>query len=92
MKIELEFHDAKSDPPKKNGQYLTIIKYGGIDSYTYGIYCWASNLYKVDHWDFGKERGKSGWYEYDSEYGYYKIDNVLKWAELPKITGLSLCD
>jgi len=86
MKIELEFHDAITDPPKENGQYLIIMKYSGIDACTYSIQCWANNLYKIDKWDFYKERNKSGWYGYDSEYGHYKIDSVLKWAKLPKIT------
>lgn len=84
MKWELRWHDAKSDPPKKVDKYLCIVEYSGGHR-AYSVESWSKDLYKVDEWDFGKCRGKSGWYGYDSEYGYFEIDNVVKWAELPKI-------
>jgi hypothetical protein len=32
-------------------------------------------LHEVDEYDFPKH--EAGWYNYDSEYGYYKIENVI---------------
>lgn len=42
----------------------------------------AKDLNKVDEFDFPKH--KCGWYEYDSEYGYWENTNVIAWMPLPK--------
>lgn len=42
----------------------------------------AKDLHKVDSFDFPKH--KSGWYDYDSEYGYYEDTNVIAWMFLPE--------
>lgn len=64
------------EPPKKNGTYLIwwcndIV----IARYT-------DNLYEVDEYDFDDKK-RAGWYKYDSEYGYWELENVKAWQELP---------
>ncbi len=75
------------DKPKKDGRYLvvTTINWNTIkDDIKYHIQIsnFAKNLYEVDKYDFPNDK-RSGWYKYDSEYGYYEIDNVIAWTELP---------
>lgn len=81
----IDFHNAITDPPKKDGKYLVIYKFFISSDSTYSIAHWANNLYKVDKWDFNRKRGKAGWYDYDSEYGYFERDHIVAWAELPEI-------
>lgn len=45
--------------------------------------CFSPNLEIVDHFDFEGEN-RPGFYEYDSEAGYYEITNVTHWMPLPK--------
>lgn len=42
----------------------------------------AKDLNKVDEFDFPKH--KCGWYDYDSEYGYWEDTNVVAWMPLPQ--------
>lgn len=44
----------------------------------------AKDLYKVDEFDFCDKKGKCGWYNYDSEYGYWEDEKVIAWMPLPK--------
>ena len=77
----MEWISVKEKLPDKNGNYLCYIKsfYGNIMS----IYSFALNLKKVDEYDFyGKKR--CGWYNYDSEYGYYEVGDVAYWMPLPE--------
>lgn len=69
--------------PDKNGKYL-VTRYGNILGSSVCILCYAENLYSIDSFDFNKKKGKSGWYDYDSEYGYVEFDNVIAWMPLPK--------
>lgn len=63
--------------PKKGGDYLISTDWGSVL-----IKSFSKNLRSVDRHDF-KEK-KSGWYSYDSEYGYYEWHNVVAWMPLPK--------
>ena len=65
-----------TEPPKKNGRYL--IWWGTrIDIANY-----TDNLYEVDKIGFW-DRKRAGWYDYDSNCGYYEAVNVKAWQELP---------
>lgn len=63
--------------PKKDGRYL-IWQHSQVE-----IAWYADNLYTVDDYNFEDKKGCSGWYKYDSEYGYYELDDVKAWQELP---------
>ena len=69
--------------PEKGGDYLVTQKTSFSD-YVYGsVASYALNLYDVDEYDFANKK-HPGWYEYDSEYGYYEIDGVIAWMPLPE--------
>lgn len=79
-KEEVYWIPTKERVPDKNGEYLTLSKKGN-----YYISSWTSNLYKLDKYDFPDKKGKSGFYRYDSEYGYYEDTDVEYWMPLPKM-------
>lgn len=81
----MQFKDIGRDGlPNKNGKYLTIIR-GLFGDIYIDIYSFATNLYEIDKYDFAKRKGKPGWYDYDGEYGYFEINNVLAWTDIPEI-------
>ena len=67
--------------PEKDGNYLVCHTICGKTT-AVDIAGYAKNLRKVDKYDFTKN--KSGWYQYDSEYGYYETDGINAWMPLPK--------
>ena len=46
---------------------------------------YAKNLYTIDKYDFYDKKGKPGWYDFSSECGYFEIDGILAWQELPEV-------
>lgn len=79
----MQWFDAKTNPPSKNGRYLCVIDYGwGPPSQ--GVLSYTKNLESVDDIDF-EGRKRPGWYYYDSEYGYLENDNVSHWMPLPEL-------
>ncbi len=74
---------CKDKLPEKNGKYLVTEKSPIVHPGTIRIRNFSNELNKVDHFVFGRKR-KSGWYDYDSEYGYYEVLDVLAWQELPE--------
>lgn len=72
----------KTGNPPQNGEYLTTNKDGRIR-----IHSFTTNLYKIDEYDFSeykRKKDKSGWYEYDSEWGFCELHNIIAWMELPE--------
>jgi hypothetical protein len=68
--------------PEEMGTYLVTLKrLSGeliIDMMSF-----AKDLHKVDEFDFPNKH-KSGWYDYDSEYGYWECTTVIAWMPLPE--------
>ena len=85
-----QWRDANTDPPKQNGEYLTchkssIYKDGKwVDTGIVEIANYAKDLYKVNDFDFEDKKGKSGWYDWDSEWDHYEINDIIYWMPLPK--------
>lgn len=82
----MEWFDAKTNPPKKAGEYLCTkdFAFGDKSRKLYAILSYSKNLESVNKWDFyGKKR--PGWYWYDSEYGYIESDRVTHWIPLPEL-------
>lgn len=77
---------SKDCQPKKNDRYLVICGSPLIKPYI-KILEFSNDLYRVDKYDFYKYKGRkvAGWFDYDSEYGYYEWNNVTAWTELPEI-------
>lgn len=72
-----------SENPPKDGTYLVTKKIYGKS--VIDIVSYARSLYIVDKFDFADKKGKGGWYDYDSEYGYYEVtESIIAWQELPK--------
>lgn len=81
----------KDRNPDKDGQYLCIIGVRGV-YYSQVLLSWTNDLYKIDTYAFARKTGKyknkkdrSGWYDYDSEWGYYSGWEVFAWCELPEM-------
>ena len=83
IEIEKGWFSVKENPPQKNGSYLVTVDYGSTLGKSCEIARFANILEKIDDFDFYNIR-RPGWYRYDSEYGYYEIDNVIAWMERPK--------
>ena len=69
--------------PEDGEECLVSIRYPNefvlIDRATY-----STDLFTVDKEDFFGNRGESGWYYYDREYGYCNVLNVIAWMPLPE--------
>lgn len=77
-----KWYNSDTEPPKEEGRYLCIVK--GIGGYYHEVVTYTKNLESVDKYDFqGDER--PGWYDYDSEWGYYENTGVLYWMPLPEL-------
>lgn len=73
----------KDGPPPQDGQYLCVVD--GFCNIRYLVLCrYAESLHNVHEWDFDENTG-SGFYDYDSEYGYYKLNNITHWMTAPKL-------
>ena len=71
--------------PKQDGTYLTTIKCTPYHNILM-ILQYTHDLYGISKYDFDflkNKKKRQGWYNYDSEYGCYKVDNVIAWTELP---------
>lgn len=82
---------AKEKPTKEQHEYLVKeVKTGGaLDGSTFFHICgYANNLSKVDKFDF-HGRTDGGFYDLDSEYGYYSINEnkfkKLYWVDLTEL-------
>ena len=69
--------------PEKRGDYLVTQKATFTDYEYISVIGYALNLYDVDEYDFADKK-RSGWYEYDSEWGYRELDDVIAWMPLPE--------
>jgi hypothetical protein len=74
------------NPPTINGEYLVTRKLFGGDLCV--VSCsFATNLYKIDEYDFCGRKNIKGFYDYDSESGYYELDwnDIMAYMPLPKV-------
>ena len=67
--------------PEKRGDYLVTQKATFTDYVYISVIGYALNLYDVDEYDFADKK-RPGWYEYDSEWGYRELDDVIAWMPL----------
>lgn len=73
--------------PSQNGEYLVAYKLQTIPPiWQFNVYPFALDLYKTDKFDFPRKKykGKSGFYFYDSEYGFCEDSRVTHWMPLPE--------
>lgn len=65
----------------EDGTYLVTVK-RSLDRKSVDILSFAKDLNEVDDFDFPKH--KCGWYDYDSEFGYFEDTDVIAWMPLPE--------
>ena len=71
--------------PTENGDYLIAQQI--FDYIIYDVVHWAKNLHEVDEYDFTDEQyNRSGFYDFDSEWGYLERENVLAWKPIESYT------
>lgn len=76
---EVKWISVKDRLPDTEGEYLCI-----SGDFIY-IFEFAKDLYKVDKYTFDNRKGKSGFYEFDGEWGYYEKERVTHWMPLPEL-------
>ena len=76
---EVKWISVKDRLPDKEDEYLCI-----SEDFIY-IFEFAKDLYKVDKYSFDNRKGKSGFYEFDREWGYYEKERVTHWMPLPEL-------
>ena len=67
--------------PKENGEYLCQINFGNHELFE--VLSFSTNLYEVDEYDFC-DINRAGFYDFDSEWGYHEVHNVVAWQLLPE--------
>lgn len=87
--LENELNDIKWIPvserlPENDGVYLCSYDLGRYCYDTIGTYGFSNDLYSVDDYNFSGCEGKKGFYDYDSEVGYFEIDCITAWMPLPE--------
>lgn len=81
MLNEKDWIPIKDGLPEKNGAYLCTVNCLGKNLVQ--TVNFANNLNKIDPFNFF-EYNRAGWYDHDSEYGDYEVEDVVAWMELPK--------
>lgn len=68
--------------PAENGSYLCQIDCGIHE--LIAVLDFDTNLYKVSAYEF-YEKKRAGFYDYDSEWGYCEVEDVVAWMPLPEL-------
>lgn len=83
----MEWISVKDRLPDESGKYLVFSRYvsGNLKIDSFHIRNYSDNLSKVDEYDFDeKEDNRPGWYDYDSECGFYEVGGITHWQPLPE--------
>ena len=79
-----QWTSVKDRLPETNGKYLCAEYSKTFKKQYLNVSRFARDLYKVDKHDFCDEKGKSGFYGYSSEWGYFKESDITHWMPLPE--------
>lgn len=71
-----KWHDITKEQPTVEGYYLCVIKIYG--TMVYQVRWWGSTK---NIW-YTKPKHKHWFTDYDSEWGYVEVDNVVAWKEI----------
>ena len=82
----MEWFDAKKNPPPEEGSYVCVIFNNPYVYRRIVILNYSFNLESVNKYQF-EDKKRSGWYDYDDEYGYYETAFVTHWMPLPELPG-----
>ena len=67
--------------PEQDGKYLVTLHYS--THYLVILSNYTNNLYEIDEYEFS-DKHKPGWYNNDTDYGYYEQRDVSAWMACPK--------
>ncbi len=68
---------VKDRLPEKDGEYLVRLQHGGMK-----VMGFTHDMRKIDDYQFRHKQ--PGWYEYDSECGFWKRDDITHYMQLPE--------
>lgn len=68
--------------PEEDGEYLVTLRWSDYPNSVETLH-FTNDLSSVDEVGYAGEK-RPGWYEYDSDYGCYEIDNVIAWMPRPE--------
>lgn len=68
--------------PEEDGEYLVTLRWSDYPNNVDTLH-FTNDLSSVDGVGYAGEK-RPGWYEYDSDYGCYEIDNVIAWMPRPE--------
>ena len=68
--------------PEEDGEYLVTLRWSDYPNSVETLH-FTNDLSSVDGVGYAGEK-RPGWYEYDSDYGCYEIDNVIAWMPRPE--------
>lgn len=69
--------------PKKDMRVLVTKDVFGVPMVALAAF--TDNLHKLDPYDFAdKKYNRPGFFNYDSEWGYYEVTNVTAWMPIPE--------
>ena len=75
------WHNAKSDPPTEDGEYLCCYK--SWNDKPKRIVCkYACRLSDIYRYNF-ENVDRGGWFIYGDEWGYFEATDITHWCELP---------
>lgn len=69
-------------PPEEDGEYIVTLRWDNYPNSVETLH-FTNDLSSVDRVGYAGEK-RPGWYEYDSDYGCYEIDNVIAWMPRPE--------
>lgn len=83
-KEKYRWHDLRrnrTDLPEEEGDVLIAQLF--FDNFpVFKVSSYTKDLYNVSELDFEDRKGIGGFFNYDSEYGYYEEINVVGWKHL----------
>ena len=71
------------DRKKPGEREKCLIAYRGFGGkFHYNVATYTKDLFSVDEFDFSDRKGKAGFYDYDTEWGWFEYLNVSAWIPI----------
>lgn len=83
QQMQPKWNKTSEVKPTEEKEYLCCSIYNNRPHFT--VLCWSNDIYEVDDFDFRDCKGESGFYYYNSEWGYIKNDcdywQEIEWGD-----------
>lgn len=80
--VNREWFMCDTQLPAISDEYLVLQKILGHHTVK-RVVAYSTNLYEVDHEDFEYCKHIGGWYAWDSNCGYYIVNDIYAWMPIP---------